>query len=389
MIAVVYGTTGELIKLAPVLHRLERRGVPLLGLSTGQQADQIPTMLSDFGLSQPDIWLAHGSGGHDLERPREVPRWLAAVGTAFLRRRHRIAARLRDDPSPPLFLVHGDTMTTLLGAMMGRLLRVPVAHIEAGMRSGSLRNPFPEEINRRAAAKLTRIHFAPGARAVANLRAERVRGEIVDTGLNTIKDNLSDIPPEPPPGIEVPAEPFGLVSLHRQELLYNREALSAILNLLRDSTSRAPLLFVDHTITASAVEAAGLLGLFDASRFVRIPRLRYFHFLSLLKASSFLVTDSGGSQEECAFLGHPCLIHRAVSEHDTGLGGPVVLSRMDLGTVGRFLEDPERLRTEPPHLGESPSDRIVQHLEERKFVEPATPARHGAESAAAPPGYIH
>ena len=383
MIAVVYGTTGELIKLAPVMRRLEERGAPITGLCTGQQIQQIGPMLADFGLSEPGLWLGRGHRGRDLERPREIPRWLAEVCARSLRRRRELKRRLASD-GRSLVIVHGDTMTTLLGAALGRVTGVPVAHIEAGMRSGDWRDPFPEELNRRATARLARIHFAPGARAVSNLRAERAPGEIIDTEQNTIFDNLREIPPGLPPELSISEEPFGIVSLHRQELLYNRSGLAAILTTLRDSAHRRTrLLFVDHSITAAAVRSGGLDGLFDTERFVRIPRLRYFHFLSLLKASSFLVTDSGGSQEECAYLGHPCLIHRAITEHDTGLGGSVVLSRMQPEVVQRFLEAPERLRTEPLSSAESPSDRIVRALAERGFIPAARPVRHDTPLGAA------
>jgi UDP-N-acetylglucosamine 2-epimerase (non-hydrolysing) len=341
----------------------------MLRLCTAQQAEQILPMLSDFGLAPPDVWLGHGHHGEDLERPRHIPRWLGEVSLNFARHRRTLASRVRGEGGRPLMVVHGDTMTTVLGAVIGKLLRVPVAHIEAGMRSGDWRNPFPEELNRKVAAKLVRIHFAPGPGAVANLTAEHARGEIIDTAHNTISDNLGDIPAELPPGIDVPAEPFGLVSLHRQELLYNADSLRGVLEVLQQSADRRNrLLFVDHPITAAAVDAAGLGGLFDGERFVRIPRQRYFRFLSLLKKSVFLVTDSGGSQEECAFMGHPCLIHRTVTEHATGLDGSVVLSRGDLAVVREFLDDPERLRSEPIRLPESPSDRIVRCLEERGFV---------------------
>jgi UDP-N-acetylglucosamine 2-epimerase (non-hydrolysing) len=375
MIAVVYGTTGELIKLAPLLRRLEARDIRLLRLCTGQQVDQIPTMLTDFGLGDVDVWLGRGHGNGDLERPRQIPRWLAGVAARSLAGRRDLVRRLHDDTVPPLLIVHGDTMTTLLGAALGRVLRVPVAHVEAGMRSGDWRRPFPEELNRRLTAKLATIHFAPGPRAVGNLLAESAPGEVVDTAFNTVADNIREAPATIPPGIAPPQEPFGIVSLHRQELLYDRGALSGIMKLLRTSAEQqAPLLFIDHPISGAAVDAAGLGGLFDSERFVRVPRQRYFSFLSLLKRSEFLVTDSGGSQEECAFLGHPCLIHRTVTEHETGLGGPVVLSLMDLAVVRDFLSNPGRHRTEPPHLEVSPSERIVAHLEERGFVRPAAGA---------------
>jgi UDP-N-acetylglucosamine 2-epimerase (non-hydrolysing) len=368
VIAVVFGTTGELIKLAPVLRSLRDRGSPPWTLCTGQQVEQIPRMLDDFGLSQPDVWLGRGFRGRDLERAAWIPPWLSTVATSFARERPGLRARLRAAPTDPLVLVHGDTFTTVIGALMGRSLRVPVAHLEAGLRSGNWRHPFPEELDRRVTSLIARIHLAPGPHAVANLRAMRVRGEVVDTGGNTIRDALDLVPPAAPK-IELPAEPFGLVSLHRFELLGKPRLFKEILELLRESSRRRPLVFIDHPVTASAIESQHLGHLFG-ERFQRVPRQPYYDFISLLKASAFLVTDSGGSQEECSHLGHPCVVHRVATERPDGLDGPVVLSRMDLGVVARFLDDPLIYARAPVAPETRPTDTIIEHLERRGFVAP-------------------
>jgi UDP-N-acetylglucosamine 2-epimerase (non-hydrolysing) len=367
MIGVVYGTTGELIKLSPVLVRLREREEPAFTLCTGQQVEQIPTLLDDFDLPQPDIWLSRGKSGHDLKRPVDLPAWLFHVMVDFARNQQTLRARLTST-AKPLLVVHGDTFTTVLGSVMGHVLRVPIAHIEAGMRSGDWRNPFPEELDRLIAARLARIHFAPGAHAAANLRAMKVRGEIIDTGGNTIRDALELVQPGAL-DVELPSEPFGLVSLHRFELLGKPSALRAILELLHDTSRSMPILFVDHPVTAAAIAAHDLGSLFD-SRFRRVPRQRYFRFIALLKASAFLVTDSGGSQEECAQLGHPCLVHRAVTERSDGLSGSVVLSRMDLDIVRTFLEDPSACARSPMEDLQSPTDIIIDHLESRGSLAP-------------------
>ena len=161
MIGVIYGTTGELIKLSPILTKLKEKGEPTLTLCTGQQVEQIPTMLDDFALAQPDVWLARGHRGRDLRRPADIPVWCAAIAGSFLSRRREIRARLNSAQGKPLLLIHGDTLTTVVGALAGRILRVPVAHVEGGMRSGDWRNPFPEELDRLIAARLARTHFAP------------------------------------------------------------------------------------------------------------------------------------------------------------------------------------------------------------------------------------
>jgi len=359
----VYGTTGELIKLSPVLKRLRERDAPVLTLCTGQQVEQIPAMLEDFGLAQPDVWLSRGHGGRDLQRKADLVPWLAAAAITLARRGREIRARLSSSAAKPLIVVHGDTFTTVLGALLGRAMRVPVAHVEAGMRSGNWRDPFPEELDRLTAARLARTHFAPGAQAVANLRAMGVRGEIVDTGANTIRDAVDLVPPAALAG-ELTPQSFGLVSLHRFELLNRPKALEAILRLLREVSRTRPVLFVDHPVTAAAIAAHRLDSLFD-ERFRRIPRRGYFDFIALLKASAFLVTDSGGSQQECAQLGHPCLVHRAVTEHSDGLGGAVVLSRMDLAVARRFLGEPPLPGSSPSERQQSPTGVILDHLERR------------------------
>ena len=345
MIVAIYGTTGELIKLAPVLRQVDGRS-DLLTLTTAQQVQQIPTMLDDFGLPRPDLYLGHGNGGVDLERKQDIPPWAVQVWRRFAHHRSALRRRLAAAATRPLVLVHGDTLTTVFGALMGRALGVPVAHIEAGLRSGDWRNPFPEELDRRITSKLATLHYAPGAWAAGNLRSAGVRGVVVDTQGNTIRDAL-ELVPATPVGVDLPSEPFGVASLHRFELLGNGTEFEAVLRELRAASRRTPILFIDHPVTAAAVDGAGLAGLFD-HRFRRVPRQRYFAFISLLKASQFLVTDSGGSQEECAHLGHPCLVHRAATERQDGLdGGPVVLSRMDLEVLRRFLADP-RAHARPP-----------------------------------------
>jgi UDP-N-acetylglucosamine 2-epimerase (non-hydrolysing) len=142
-----------------------------------------------------------------------------------------------------------------------------------------------------------------------------------------------------------------------------------VLEILRDHSRRQPILFIDHSVTASALERHGLTHYFD-DRLRRVPRLRYFPFLALLRSSQFLVTDSGGCQEECAFLGHPCLVHRAVSEHDTGLDTSVVLSRMDLEVLRGFLADPGRFRSPAPEPEARPTAIVLAELERMGALAP-------------------
>jgi len=366
VILVVFGTTGELIKLAPVLLRLDARGHRYLLATTGQQVQQIPGFLDQFGLRQPDLWLARGAQGRDLRVNSDIPGWVARVTRSWARERGRVRRELRAGPGRPLVLVHGDTMTTVLGSMIGRSVRATVAHIEGGLRSYDLRHPFPEELNRKLATALSRIHYAPGAWAASNLRG----GKVVDTGSNTIRDSLELVSDEQPP-VDLPQRPFGIVSLHRFELLNNRRLLTETIEVLAHAARITPLLFIDHPVTIAALERFGLSGLFDEATFRRIPRLRFFDFVRVERQSAFVVTDSGGSQEECYYLDIPCLVHRVKTERREGLGENAVLSEMSADVLRDFLEEPGRFRRGTTLLPASPSDVIVDDLERRGFASEA------------------
>jgi UDP-N-acetylglucosamine 2-epimerase (non-hydrolysing) len=362
VILVIFGTTGELIKLAPVLLRLDGRGHEYVLTTTGQQVEQIPSFLEQFGLRQPDLWFARGAGRRDLRVNGDIPGWFAAVARSFLRHRQALRRSLSIGTGRPLVLVHGDTMTTVLGAGMGRSLHVPVAHVEGGLRSYDLRHPFPEELNRRLASVLSRIDYAPGPWAAGNLR-----GDVVDTGSNTIRDSLELVPSGEPP-FPLPPPPFGIVSLHRFELLNSRRLLSETVELLADAARRTPLLWVDHPVTSAALARSGLERHFDDTRLVRVPRLRFFDFIRVERRSAFIVTDSGGSQEESFYLDLPCLVHRVRTERREGLGENAVLSGLSADALRGFLADPARFRRRTPLPTESPSDVIVADLERRGFV---------------------
>ena len=367
MILVVFGTTGELIKLAPVLLRLDRIGQPYLLGTTGQQVEQIPTFLEQLGLRQPDLWFARGRNGRDLRVTADIPGWLGRASRTYARSRGRLRRALASGSARPLVLVHGDTMTTVLGAAMGRGLRVPVAHIESGLRSFDVRHPFPEELNRRLATRLARHHYAPGPWATSNLKGI----DVVDTGSNTIRDSLALVPEHRVATVAVPEGPYGVVSLHRFELLKDRRLLGETLGALRDSAERTPLLFVDHSVTVAALERFGFDSFFDSKRFVRVRRLPFFDFVQISRGSAFAVTDSGGSQEECFYLDLPCLVHRVRTERREGIGENVVLSGMRVDVLRDFLEDPRRFRRRTPLPESSPSDVIVEDLRRRGYAAPA------------------
>lgn len=359
MIAFVVGTTAELIKIAPVFHACERRGSRPLIWFTGQHVDDVAEMLDRLGLPEPTRWLARGVRGRDLERPGDVPRWMRDVVVSFRSSRREMRAELRADGKVPTVLVHGDTFTTVVGSVIGRLLGARVGHIEAGMRSGSLRSPFPEEANRRLVSRLVQLHFAPSEREVTNLR--RARGDVVGTSANTVVDSLKLLRGTGSAEPQDLPDQFGVATLHRFELVRDEQALEGVLHVLHRASRTTPIMFFVGASERARIERYGLSHLFD-DRLVLRPKLPYLDFLPVLGKASFVVTDSGGLQQECAYLGLPCLVHRERTESHHGLGVNVTLSGLDLSKVEDFLASPERYSTKADLDAFEPSEVIADYL---------------------------
>lgn len=360
-IAFVAGTTAEIIKLAPVMQELRDRGVGYRLWSTDQHVSGMRETLENLGLPQPDRHLVREGRRSHIARSRQVPGWVASVLWGAVRQRRALRAEVAGDGSAPIVVVHGDTFTTVLGSVIGRFLRARVAHVEAGMRSGDIRHPFPEELNRRIVAQLATLHYAPTAREVANLRRERARGELLDTGANTAVDALRAMLEAAPEEEGLP-ERFGLVTLHRFELVTDAKDFRAILEVLAEcATPDQPLLMVAGQAERAKIDELGLGGLFgDAFRL--LPKRPYAEFLPLVRAASFVVTDSGGLQQECAVLGKPCAVHRERTESHQGLGENVLLTKLDTGAVRRFVAGWEAHRRPSTLDVHHPSQRVADSL---------------------------
>lgn len=364
-IVIIAGTTAEIIKLSPVMRALRDSGTPYELWNSAWHVAGLRATLDDLGLPQPDEHLIDPDRQAPVARTAQVPGWGLRIVAHVMRHRRRLRRRLRDG-GRPLVIVHGDTFTTVLGSLIGRFLGARVAHVEAGMRSGDIRNPMPEEINRRVVAKLARLHFAPTQREVDNLRRERARGRIVDTGANTAIDALRDMMGREEPAVELP-ERFGLVTLHRFELLRNDQDFSETLRLLKEGSARMPLVMPAADPERHRIGELGLLEIFD-DRFQLLPKQSYARFLPILARASFVVTDSGGLQQECGILGMPCAIQRDATESHQGLGENLLLTELDADRLRGFLADWESYRR-PSQLDEfHPTAVIMDCLREEQYV---------------------
>lgn len=355
MIHIVLGTKAQLVKMAPVMSRLKARGVPYNFVFTGQHRATTREMLSEFELKEPDVVLYDGD---DVVSVVQAIGWATRVLGKSIARRRRIFQGDREG----IVLVHGDTFSTVLGGLLGRISGLRVGHVESGLRSFNLFHPFPEELNRLATFRLSHVLFCPGSWAVDNVK--RLHRESIDTHANTLSDTVHMALRLSRRSDHVPEEPFGLVSLHRYENIFRREMFGLIIGHLQRIAGKWRLLFILHPPTQKQIRLFDFEEALQANGRIELrPRYTYFDFVALLEKAEFVVTDGGSIQEESSYLGLPCLLMRKTTERQEGIGGNAVLSNYDAGVVDDFVEDPARYRRPPAFEKVSPSDIIVDSIE--------------------------
>ncbi len=329
----VVGTRPEAIKLAPVILALRDAGwCDLLVVATAQHREMLDDVLRFFAI-RPDRDL-------DLMRADQGLGDFAARALGALDAVLAAAA-------PDAVLAQGDTTTVLAAAIAAFYRRVPFCHVEAGLRTGDLRQPFPEEFNRVVASRAARLHFAPTKEAKANLLREGVPAEHVLITGNTVIDALYWAAERRPPlPVTIAAEQrLILVTVHRRENFGAplRQITAAVRRLVETDPSIAVLLPVHPNPNVRETVAAELGGL---DRVCLVPPLNYEGFVAALMHSHFVLTDSGGVQEEAPALGKPVLVMRHVTERPEALAAGV--ARL-VGT------DPELILTEARRLLDDPS----------------------------------
>jgi UDP-N-acetylglucosamine 2-epimerase (non-hydrolysing) len=363
VIAIVVGTTAELIKIAPVYRSLSQRGADVAIWLTGQHTHEVDTTIAELDLPQPERVLPPAESLVHVARVGQVPIWGSRLVGGSWAQRSDLRRDTRRDGRRPAVMVHGDTFSTVAGALIGKSLGATVIHVEAGLRSGSIASPFPEEINRRIVGRLADINFAPTEREVENLRGSR--GEVVHTHGNTVMDSFLMASGQPV-GVDLPEE-FGIVTLHRYELLRNEDHFAEVIRLLaRSAETQTQLIMFAGEAEHALIALLGLAGLF-LDRFRLLPKRSYAAFLPCLVRASFVVTDSGGLQEECAALGTPCAVHRARTERHQGLGANVVLTGLQLPALESFLGTWRQLRRESEIGRHQPSELIAETLVAKGF----------------------
>ncbi len=340
-VLVVLGTRPEAIKLGPVIQALRTglRNVETRLCVTGQHREMVEPIFQLFDLV-PD---------HDLHLM--TPNQTLAGLTANLV--NQITAILEAE-RPAYVVVQGDTTTALGATIASFYQRIPVAHVEAGLRTTDRNNPFPEEANRRIVDLLTDLHFAPTERARGNLLREGVNPSTVHMTGNTVIDALRHAASV---SYDVTSGPLAVIPFERRVVLvtaHRRESfgrgLAAIcraLKQLADEVSDIQIVYPVHM--NPNVRTAVQERLAGHPRISLIPPLDYVSLIHLMRRSTIILTDSGGIQEEAPSFGVPVLVMRATTERPEAVeagGARVVGTDSDriVAEARRLLEDPEAHR---------------------------------------------
>lgn len=306
------------MKLAPVVRALEdRKRVRQTVVHTGQHYDpeMSAVFFEELELSRPDIDLGVGSGSH------------AEQTAGVMLRLEPVLRKAR----PDLVLVYGDVNSTLAGALVAAKLRIPVGHVEAGLRSFD--RTMPEELNRRLTDAVADLLFTPSRDAGENLVREGIPASRIRFVGNVMIDTLIRFLPRaerPPEAADL--DRYAFVTLHRPSNVDDPAVLAGVLEALEAIGRDLPVLFAVHPRTRQRIEE---LGWAARSNGVRVlPPLPYRQCLALQRDARVVITDSGGIQEETTFLGVPCLTLRENTER------PVTVTEGTNTVVGR---KPERL----------------------------------------------
>jgi len=352
-IYVVIGTRAQLIKMAPMMVLMEKEKIEYEFIYTAQHKETISRILKDFHVKEPDRTLYNKSEANTLTK------FVGWGGSMVL----KIFTPKKIFPEKGFVLTHGDTVTTAWTAFVAKLAGCKVGHVESGIRSFKLFNPFPEELMRLITFRLSDVYFCPNEWAVNNLK--KYKGEKLNLGLNPVYDSVK-MAINSATNIELPKDRYVVVSIHRFENIFTKKLEKTIVPLLEKiSNFGFTLIFVLHPSTRDVLMKNNMKlynRLKNNKRIVLKERYPYSEFIKLLNSSEFVITDGGSNQEELSYLGKPTLLFREVTERIEGLNDNVVLSNFDENIIFKFLNNYKDKQTPFKKIEVSPSQKIVDYV---------------------------
>jgi len=351
------GTRAQLIKVAPVVLACEQQGLSVTLLMTGQHQETMQDLIDEFGICSPQVQALQGAEHSTI---LSLLRWLP---TAYRGVKRKLSQLAQGGAARAYVLVHGDTLSTLVAAYAARRSGAAVVHLESGLSSGRLLDPFPEEMVRRLVFRVTDIAMCPNAEAAEFMR-RRGHRHVLDTRGNSILDAVRLTGASAL--VSEDGNDYVLVSLHRFQNLFDPKRLRQLVELVENLAHRRSVKFVLHPATRGRLAAEGYLDrLAAAGQINLLPRMGYRDFIRLAAGAACVLTDGGSNQEELAALGIPTIVMRARTERPDGLGANAVMEQDVPDGVLRYVLDNRvgELRRSSMALSEKgPSYVIAQYF---------------------------
>lgn len=315
-IAIILGTRAELIKTFPVMLELKKQKIPYYFIHTGQH--NLKDLCKKFKVKEPDISLYQEHLGSSRFNSKEMKAIMWNLGLFF-----KIKKQLKSLKNLKHVLYHGDTMTTFTASLASSRLfnpwkRYKNVHLEAGLRSFNIFEPFPEEISRRVAGMFSKVLFAPSVLSKHHLRKKKnkeiylVGNTIVDAAIHSLeiaKKSKTKV---------LSKKRFALITVHRHENLKSKKRLIKIVEILNSIPIDS--YFAMHTNTEKKLKEFGLSEKLMKNKKLKIlPPMDYPEFIFQLEKCSLIVCDGGSMQEESLIFGKPCVVLRTATERQEGL----------------------------------------------------------------------
>jgi len=315
----VIGTRAQLVKISPVLRLAVERQLDHEVWFTGQHHESIEDLIADFELKSTVVQPV------DAKERSSIGKLLVWIPATIFRCYRYVSSEKSRSGKRPLVIVHGDTLSTWLGALAGAWGGGDVVHLESGLSSGKWNDPFPEELLRRWTFRLARYALCPNNEATERMHAYK-NCTVVNTQENSLLDCVRFAMRDGNEGSSIAAD--FVVSVHRFQNIYQRARLQGIVDEVCELAKLGSVRFILHPPTELRLKKYDFYDrLAQTENITLMPRMPYTDFLALMGRAKLVVSDGGSNQEELAYLGVPTVLFRDRSERPDGLDGNIIFRR--------------------------------------------------------------
>jgi UDP-N-acetylglucosamine 2-epimerase (non-hydrolysing) len=353
------GTEAELIKIMPICRRLVANNIDFLIICNGQNY-LANSSVFDVEVIKKAIFLTIDNIKFPSNKFIYRVLWMLIWFVRSIIKSNMQIRQIKNNDSNLLFFIHGDTISTLLGLIVAKINYIKTFHIESGLSSGIIYNPFPEELCRRLVTKFSDVRFTPSIIAENYAYKLNKKSLIINTYGNTMYDAYMDILYKKSEN----NERYFLLVLHRQETLLSKDLVVNIINkCLNNVNKNLKCYFVLHKQTKDfLIENSIYKNLKDKKYLHLVDRLPFVEFIKLYSNSEFILTDGGTNQEEAFYMGKPCYLLRRTTERNEGLNSNVKLPNDIIGQIDDFIINYSIYKKNPAVLSISPSEIVVEYI---------------------------